>query len=364
MGNISYKNLKVLIKSFMKKNTLSSTVPLCITSLSESTIKAGLGKLKKANIITKTTKESNTYDSELIDRTFYNSVEQNAAILSSLITNEKDNSKTSFSYLFKEVPKNVSKAISHDYTKRFDKDILELMDNNKYKFFVFHIANLGSTEKPILEIESIYGDKAKIVPLDMFISDHTWYLVAYNVNSKYLTTYNLHNTKKSKVITSETFKKYISKSEIDNFINTSVGINNKDTYFIKTTTEALMILIASNLMDDYEIFMEDEEITEKISSYIESIGTNSMKRMNFSDEQTFTTEHLENLIPVNLQSVSNYDTSDFNKEYTFETYVQKRLIIKITSSSKNKRIILEKFKKSLCFLTEAAEPKNNNQGKY
>ena len=96
-----------------------------------------------------------------------------------------------------------------------------------------------------------------------------------------LRIHNLDNTKRYKIITNETAKEYIDNSEVDNCRNTFVGINNKKVYYVKTTPEISMILVASNLMDDYKLFMEEQELTEKITSYLKSSEINSMQRMNF-----------------------------------------------------------------------------------
>lgn len=272
----SYEKLKYLIMKILNNDVINKNqYDLEYEGISKDTYAKFITKLNQIGILTSLEKGTNKIKSDFINTNYFFNLNFNSSIISSVLHSErKIINKDVLQYLFNKIPKKIVHSYSNDYTKKFNEDLLSLIDNDKYYYFAGIVKENKNSNKIVCSIQDKFKNKSyNIVPLELFLYQNSWYICCYSIYDKSLVCIDSFDISYVSVI-SDIFSEKIDIDEIENTIEKFVDNNNKINILVKIKPETLNILYEHKKIEDYSIYETRQSFKHEFSSNFKYVNNN------------------------------------------------------------------------------------------
>ncbi|APW65297.1 hypothetical protein LPB137_05255 [Poseidonibacter parvus] len=328
--NNKYLNLKKILEIYNERYARREELEDEL-DLSKDQVGRIITLLKKMNIFENFEKGNNKISENLYNKSIFNSKEFNIALLASLAYVEEDKSKEIIKYFFKDTIKNLTFAITNNYSRNFQENIIKLIDESKYNIFASIIKDNNNTSKTCCNVSFIESERREnIIPLEFFIFDDSWFICAYFVKNKKIDIIDTKNIE-SAIRVDYNFSDYINISDVDKCIKRYISEKNimtEELVLLRLNPTTLSLLVEFDLISSYEIFENRNNDNEKLFLLNINRSSDELSKIN-----------IDNLI-------SNIDTPEDlieNKRIVFYEEDTKSYIIKTKLSKSKLKFILNAF---------------------
>ncbi|MBU3014019.1 hypothetical protein KO488_04560 [Poseidonibacter lekithochrous] len=323
--NNKYLNLKKILEIYNDRYARREELEYEL-DLSKDQVGRIITLLKNMEIFEK---GNNKISENLYNKSIFNTKEFNIALLASLAYVEEDKSKEIIKYFFKDTTKNLTFAITNNYSRNFQENLIKLIDERKYKFFASIIKDNNNALKTCCKVSFIESERSEnIIPLEFFIFEDSWFICAYFVKNKKIDIIDTKNIEDVTLVKYD-FSDYINISDIEKCIKRYISEKNimtEELVLLRLNPITLSLLVEFDLVSSYEIF--EDRNNDKL--FLLNINR-------FNDE----------LSKINIDNlISNIDTPEDlveNKRIVFYEEDTKNYIIKTKLSKSKLKFILNSF---------------------
>jgi hypothetical protein len=325
-----YENMKKILNVYHNRSVNREELKNYDNDLTENKIGTIITLLNNIDILKseRFEKGNNRLKDDLYNKNIFNSKDFNIALLASLAYTEDENAKEIMKYIFKTTIQNMTFSIANRYSKNFPKNIIELLDKEKYSNFASIIKeNNANSRKIICKILVIETQETEeIIPLEFFIFNDSWYICAYFLDNNKLDIIDSKNIEY--VINQKTrIKNSIPYFDIEKCIrNYIIKENKKDELFVilRLNPETLSLLIEFGLIleKEYEIFEDNMRNDNKLFLLGKHISEQK-KLSEINLNQTYLESNIDEETVFD-KKISFYE--DDSKKYIIKTKLSKQIL--------------------------------------
>ena len=355
---------KYLSGAYLYKDMVTDTI-------SEDVIRRHISSFNKFNLLKKTSSGVNVFNDDLFDKNIFNNINFNAFTISALIFIKHELTTKILKYIFKDSVTETRNQFIYKYDRFFNEKVLCLADNEKYKKILNQrIYNRTDTTKLSMEYK-INNKIYKLVIVDMFIHEDSWYIIAYNIDNKKLEVYDQNDIKFFR-----NPKDYIQTVYIDPKIFENIIINfieaksssKEEVFYVKAPLGIINNLLSSEIINDFEAYYENSNYKKKYDyqDEFEEDDNSSvmMSKYNYSDNNKRTIRkklHKDiHISKINLDDYTSKEIVSFNSIDDLEYYSsisnepEYDYIFKIKTTSIKKKFITKNFKGQIEILNKSS----------
>lgn len=334
-----YENMKKILNVYHNRSANREELKNYDNDLTENKIGTIITLLNNINILKseRFEKGNNRLKDDLYNKNIFNSKDFNIALLASLAYTEDENAKEIIKYIFKTTTQNMTFSIANRYSNNFSKNIIELLDKEKYSNFASIIKenniNLRKIICKILVIET--HEIKEIIPLEFFIFNDSWYICAYSLENNKL---DIIDSKNIEYVINQRIKTKdgIPNLDIEKCIRDYIiKENKKDELFVmlRLNPETLSLLIEFGLIleKEYEIFEDNMKNDNKLFLLGKDILDKKVL-LEVNLNETYLESNIDEEIIFD-KKISFYE--DDSKKYIIKTKLTKQKLSFILNSFSN-----------------------------
>lgn len=280
-----YENIKNILNIYYETAAARKTLEEKLNIEKDST-RPIITRLNKMNLLDKQG-NFNKLKEDLWNKTIFNDKKFNIELLASLAYSEEEDSKEIIEYIFKTSISNLIFSIANKYSKSFQENIKELVDKEKYtQFSLMIIENKKENiSKNSCEIKLISTrETKKIIPLEFFIFDNSWFICAYFINEKKIGIVDSKDIENTINNLGNSYD-YIDYRDIEKHIKDYIINENKkneEFVILRLNPETLSLLIEFGLLiqDNYELFEDNMKDQNRLFFLNQSTLNEKLSKIN------------------------------------------------------------------------------------
>lgn len=280
-----YENIKNILNIYYETAAARKTLEEKLNIEKDST-RPIITRLNKMNLLDKQG-NFNKLKEDLWNKTIFNDKKFNIELLASLAYSEEEDSKEIMEYFFKTTISNLIFSIANKYSKSFQENIKELVDKEKYtQFSLMIIENKKENiSKNSCEIKLISTrETKKIIPLEFFIFDNSWFICAYFIREKKIEIVDSKDIENTINNLGNSYD-YIDYRDIEKHIKDYIINENKkneEFVILRLNPETLSLLIEFGLLiqDNYELFEDNMKDQNKLFFLNQSTLNEKLSKIN------------------------------------------------------------------------------------
>jgi hypothetical protein len=345
---------KYLKKTYLYKDLASDTI-------SEDTIRRYITLFNEFKLLKKTSLGLNVFRDDLFDKNIFDDIHFNAFTISALINTKHQLTTEIFKYIFKDSVTETRKQFIYKYDKFFNEKVFCLANNEKYiKILNQRVYNRTNSGKLSMEYQ-INNRIYKLIIIDMFILEDSWFVVAYNIDNKKLEIYNQYDIKSFKNPKDNIQIEYIDIKILENIIVDFIesrSSSKEEILYVKAPLGIINNLLSTELISDFEPYYEKQ-------NYVKNDYENDFDEDDFSimmSKFTPSTSNKKIITKITKQNtiyISKIDLNDslyentidilnFPDDLEYYSFSNEKLdnnyIFEIRTTSIKKNFIIQNFK--------------------
>lgn len=283
-----YENIKNILNIYYETAAARKTLEEKLNIEKDST-RPIITRLNKMNLLDKQG-NFNKLKEDLWNKTIFNDKKFNIELLASLAYSEEEDSKEIMEYFFKTTISNLIFSIANKYSKSFQENIKELVDKEKYtQFSLMIIENKKENiSKNSCEIKLISTrETKKIIPLEFFIFDNSWFICAYFIKEKKIGIVDSKDIENTINNLGNSYD-YINYKDVEKHIKDYIIKENKkneEFVILRLNPETLSLLIDFGLLiqDNYELFEDNMKDQNRLFFLNQSTLNEKLSKININE---------------------------------------------------------------------------------
>lgn len=356
---------KYLKKTYLYKDLASDTI-------SEDTIRRYITLFNEFKLLKKTSLGLNVFRDDLFDKNIFDDIHFNAFTISALINTKHQLTTEIFKYIFKDSVTETRKQFKYKYDKFFNEKVFCLANNEKYiKILNQRVYNRTNSSKLSMEYE-INNRIYKLIIIDMFIHEDSWFVVAYNIDSKKLEIYNQYDIKSFKNPKDNIQIKYIDIKILENIIVDFIesrSSSKEEILYVKAPLGIINNLLSTEIINDFEAYYENQNYI-KNDDYENNFEENDFPFMmskynpSTSNRRIIKKKINQDIIYISKLDLNNYqskeviDIINFPDDLEYYGFSNDKLenyyIFEIKTTSLKKNFIIQNFKGQVEILNKSS----------
>ena len=346
---------KYLKKTYLYKDLASDTI-------SEDTIRRYITLFNEFKLLKKTSLGLNVFRDDLFDKNIFDDIHFNAFTISALINTKHQLTTEIFKYIFKDSVTETRKQFKYKYDKFFNEKVFCLANNEKYiKILNQRVYNRTNSSKLSMEYE-INNRIYKLIIINMFIHEDSWFVVAYNIDSKKLEIYNQYDIKSFKNPKDNIQIKYIDIKILENIIVDFIesrSSSKEEILYVKAPLGIINNLLSTEIINDFEAYYENQNYIKNDdyeNNFEEDDFPFMMSKYNpsTSNRRIIKKKINQDIIYISKLDLNNYqskeviDIINFPDDLEYYGFSNDKLenyyIFEIKTTSLKKNFIIQNFK--------------------
>ncbi|MGH2278689.1 hypothetical protein ACRCD7_06045 [Aliarcobacter sp. ERUVET-7] len=356
---------KYLKKTYLYKDLASDTI-------SEDTIRRYITLFNEFKLLKKTSLGLNVFRDDLFDKNIFDDIHFNAFTISALINTKHQLTTEIFKYIFKDSVTETRKQFKYKYDKFFNEKVFCLANNEKYiKILNQRVYNRTNSSKLSMEYE-INNRIYKLIIIDMFIHEDSWFVVAYNIDSKKLEIYNQYDIKSFKNPKDNIQIKYIDIKILENIIVDFIesrSSSKEEILYVKAPLGIINNLLSTEIINDFEAYYENQNYIKNDdyeNNFEEDDFPFMMSKYNpsTSNRRIIKKKINQDIIYISKLDLNNYqskeviDIINFPDDLEYYGFSNDKLenyyIFEIKTTSLKKNFIIQNFKGQVEILNKSS----------
>ena len=356
---------KYLKKTYLYKDLASDTI-------SEDTIRRYITLFNEFKLLKKTSLGLNVFRDDLFDKNIFDDIHFNAFTISALINTKHQLTTEIFKYIFKDSVTETRKQFKYKYDKFFNEKVFCLANNEKYiKILNQRVYNRTNSSKLSMEYE-INNRIYKLIIIDMFIHEDSWFVVAYNIDSKNLEIYNQYDIKSFKNPKDNIQIKYIDIKILENIIVDFIesrSSSKEEILYVKAPLGIINNLLSTEIINDFEAYYENQNYIKNDdyeNNFEEDDFPFMMSKYNpsTSNRRIIKKKINQDIIYISKLDLNNYqskeviDIINFPDDLEYYGFSNDKLenyyIFEIKTTSLKKNFIIQNFKGQVEILNKSS----------
>lgn len=336
-------------------------------TISEDVIRRHISSFNKFNLLKKTSSGVNVFNDDLFDKNIFQSINFNAFTISALIITKHKSTSDVLKYIFKDSVTKTRNQFIYKYERFFNEKVLCLADNEKYtKILNQRIYNRTNSSKLSMEY-SINDEIYKLVILDMFIHEDSWYIIAYNIDNKKLEVYDQNDIKSFRNPKDNIQIEYIDLKKFENIIVDFIeakSSSKEEVFYVKAPLGIINNLLSSEIIDDFEAYYENSNYKKKYNYEDDSPFMMSKYNSSSSNRRIIRKNSDQDILYISKINLNNYQSGEvidiLNSPDDLEYYgfsndiLENDYIFEIRTTSLKKNFIIQNFKGQVEILNKSS----------
>ena len=323
-------------------------------------------------LLKKTSLGLNVFRDDLFDKNIFDDIHFNAFTISALINTKHQLTTEIFKYIFKDSVTETRKQFKYKYDKFFNEKVFCLANNEKYiKILNQRVYNRTNSSKLSMEYE-INNRIYKLIIIDMFIHEDSWFVVAYNIDSKKLEIYNQYDIKSFKNPKDNIQIKYIDIKILENIIVDFIesrSSSKEEILYVKAPLGIINNLLSTEIINDFEAYYENQNYIKNDdyeNNFEEDDFPFMMSKYNpsTSNRRIIKKKINQDIIYISKLDLNNYqskeviDIINFPDDLEYYGFSNDKLenyyIFEIKTTSLKKNFIIQNFKGQVEILNKSS----------
>jgi len=336
-------------------------------TISEDVIRRHISSFNKFNLLKKTSSGVNVFNDDLFDKNIFQSINFNAFTISALIITKHKSTTDVLKYIFKDSITETRNQFMYKYERFFNEKVLCLADNEKYtKILNQRIYNRTNSSKLSMEY-SINDEIYKLVILDMFIHEDSWYIIAYNIDNKKLEVYDQNDIKSFRNPKDNIKIEYIDLKKFENIIVDFIeakSSSKEEVFYVKAPLGIINNLLSSEIIDDFEAYYENSNYKKKYNYEDDSPFMMSKYNSSSSNRRIIRKNSDQDILYISKINLNNNQSGEvidiLNSPDDLEYYgfsndiFENDYIFEIRTTSLKKNFIIQNFKGQVEILNKSS----------
>jgi hypothetical protein len=280
-----YENIKNILNIYYETAAARKTLEEKLNIEKDST-RPIITRLNKMNLLDKQG-NFNKLKEDLWNKTIFYDKKFNIELLASLAYSEEEDSKEIMEYIFKTTISNLIFSIANKYSKSLQENMKELIDKKKYNQFTLMIKEnkKENISKNSCEIKLISTrETKKIIPLEFFIFDKSWFICAYFIGEKKIGIIDSKDIENTINNLGNSYD-YIDYRDVEKHIKDYIINENKkneEFVILRLNPETLSLLIEFGLLiqDNYELFEDNMKDQNRLFFLNQSTLNEKLSKIN------------------------------------------------------------------------------------
>ncbi len=357
---------KYLYDTYVNKGSGYHYKDIVEDPISKDTIRRHIILFNKFNLLKKTSSGANEFRDDLYDQSIFHSTNYNAFAISALISTKYKIATEILKYIFKDSVTITRNQFIYKYDRFFNEKILCLADNEKYtKILNQRIYNRTHSSKLSMEY-AINNVIYKLVILDMFIHEYSWFIIAYNIDNKKLEVYDQNDIKSFRNPKDNIQTEYIDLKNLDNVIINFIedkAFSKEEIFYVKAPMGIINNLLSSGIIDDFEAYYENSNYKTRYKQNDDSPFTMSKYNPSSSNRRTIRKNLDQEIIYISKINENDYPSEELIDILNFpdnlvyygfsNNTLENNYIFKISTTSLKKNFIIQNYKGQIEILNKS-----------
>lgn len=342
---------KEYMSGFRNKNDLVRD------TISADNIREFITLFNRFELLEKTSGGKYKFKDEIFDKNIFNEKSYNAFTIASIISRNRKATKSVIKYLFKDSVSNTRNQMIYKYDKFYNEKLIYYIDDQKYLRIIYQVNyNKSNSTKLSMEFQ-INSEYIRLVILEVFIDEDTWYIVAYNTNNKKIEIYDQQHILNFDDISWDTQIEYIGpktiEDEITNFLEDKSSLKKGgEIFYVKASLGVINKLLSWELIDDCEIYYENDNLKNLDADQLANIAK-QLKRKKIDNNKLHISKYVSYSMYTESKEVDYSDNLNYYSKLN-RFWEQEDYVFELKTNSLKKDFIKLNFRNKISIINKSS----------